>query len=147
MEEGFLLPVPDEDSAGFWAATRVGELRIQACAACRRLRFPPQPMCPYCRSTESTWELMSGNGRIWSFVVPHPPLLPGYEKWAPFNVVLVELDEDPTVRLTGNLLASPSGHVNEVDPATIQIGQRVQVVFRPVSDELVVPQWVRLDTV
>ncbi|MDT4934304.1 MAG: uncharacterized protein QOK11_2196 [Pseudonocardiales bacterium] len=145
MEDGFLEPVADEDSAPFWAAARSGELRMQACAGCGQLRFPPQPMCPHCHSTASSWQVMSGLGTIWSYVVPHPPLLPAYERWAPFNVVLVQLDEDPEIRLTGNLLASADGHVNEIDPATITIGERVRAVFRQVSADLVVPQWVRLE--
>ena len=137
-----LLPAIDEDTAPFWEAARRGELVMQGCASCGRLRFPPRPMCPHCQSLDTTWSPVSGRGTVWSFVVPHPPLLPAYEAWAPFNVILVELDEDSTLRLTGNLLASPDGHVNEIDPATIRIGERVRVVFRPFGD-LVVPQWVR----
>jgi hypothetical protein len=142
MEEGFLAPATDELSAPFWDGTARGELRMQACGACGRFRFPPRPACPFCHSFEIEWRRVSGRGTVWSFVVPHPPLLPAYEAWAPFNVILVELDEDPTLRLTGNLLASPDGHVNEIDPATIRIGEPVRVVFRPFGD-LVVPQWVR----
>lgn len=143
MEEGFLAPVRDEESAPFWEGTRAGELRMQACAECGRFRFPPRPACPWCHSFEGEWKAVSGRGTVWSFIVPHPPLLPAYEAWVPFNVILVELDEDPTLRLTGNLLASREGHVNEIDPETIRIGERVRVVFRPMSADLVVPQWVR----
>lgn len=142
MEDGWLAPATDEQSAPFWEGTASGELRMQACGSCGRFRFPPRPACPWCHSFEIEWKAVSGRGTIWSFVVPHPPLLPAYEAWAPFNVILVELDEDPTLRLTGNLLATEDGHVNEVDPATIRIGERVRVVFRPFGD-LAVPQWVR----
>ena len=79
----WLLPVVDDDGAPFWAAAREGELRMQACVQCGRLRFPPRPMCPHCRSTGSDWPLMSGRGTIWSFVVPHPPLLKPYSDLAP----------------------------------------------------------------
>jgi len=142
VEDGFLAPATDDDSAPFWEGTKAGELRMQACGACGRFRFPPRPACPFCHSFEIVWKPVSGRGAVWSFVVPHPPLLPAYEQWAPFAVILVELDEDPTLRLTGNLLATADGHVNEVDPATIRIGERVRVVFREFGD-LVVPQWVR----
>ena len=97
MSEGFLLPAVDEDSAPFWEAAGRGELRVQTCAACGARRFPPRPMCPQCRSLEATWELMSGRGTVWSFVVPHPPLLPAYAAVAPYNVVVVSLDEDPSL--------------------------------------------------
>lgn len=41
--DGFLLPVPDEDGAPFWAYAARGELRVQTCADCGELRFPPAP--------------------------------------------------------------------------------------------------------
>ena len=74
---------------------------------------------------------MSGAGTIWSFVVPHPPLLPAYAELAPYNVIVVALDEDPTIRFVGNLVAGPDGPINEIDPATIAIGEPVEVVFSP----------------
>ena len=46
------------------------------------------------------------------------------------------------MRLVGNLLASPDGAINEVDPATIEIGEPVRVVFQQVED-VALPRWVR----
>jgi uncharacterized OB-fold protein len=143
MIEGAPLPAVTEDSGPFWEACGRGELRIQACSNCGLLRFPPRPMCPRCQSIESEWKLMSGRGRVWSFVVPHPPLLPAFMPLAPYNVVVVELDEDPTIRLVGNLLASPDGPINEIDSTTITIGEPVQVVFQPAGEDIVLPRWVR----
>jgi uncharacterized OB-fold protein len=85
---------------------------------------------------------MSGRGTIWSFIVPHPPLLPDYQDLAPYNVIVVALDEDPTLRMVGNLVASPDGPINEVDPATIRIGEPVRVVFQRVED-VVLPRWMK----
>jgi hypothetical protein len=142
MDEGFLLPQIDHDSAPFWEGTQAGELRIQTCANCGRRRFPPRPMCPYCRSIESIWPAMSGRGTIWSFVVPHPPLLPAYGALAPYNVVVVALDEDPALRLVGNLVAGPDAAINSVDPATIRIGAAVRAVFQPAGEDITLPRWV-----
>jgi len=142
-ESGMLLPVLDgEDSEPFWAGTARGELLVQACGACGRWRFPPRPMCPHCRSTEVRWEPAKGTGTVWSYVVPHPPLLPAYAELAPYNVIVVALDEDPTIRMIGNLLASPDGGINEIDPASIQIGEPVRVVFQQI-DDVALPRWVR----
>jgi uncharacterized OB-fold protein len=58
-------------------------------------------------------------------------------------VVVVELDEDPLIRLVGNLLATPDGAINDVDPSTIRIGEPVQVVFQPAGEDVVLPRWVR----
>lgn len=147
MIEGFLLPELDEESAPFFAFAAGGELRVQRCSACGTRRMPPRPMCHRCGSFDADWELLSGRGRIWSVAVPHPPLLPAYEAVAPYNVVVVETDEDPTIRFVGNLVASADGPIDEVDPATIAIGERVRVVFPAPLDDgngpVVLPRWVR----
>jgi uncharacterized OB-fold protein len=135
-----LLPVIDDDSAPFWEAARRGELVMQGCGNCGRLRFPPRPMCPYCQSVDVTWSPMLGRGTIWSFVVPHPPLLPAYAEQAPYNVVVVALEEDPTLRLVGNLVMSADGPINEL--LDINIGAPVRVVFTEVSDDVSLPRWV-----
>jgi hypothetical protein len=140
---GLLLPdVESEDGAEFWAGTARHELLVQRCGACDAPRFPPRPMCPRCRSIDVRWAPVSGLGTIWSFVVPHPPLLPAYSELAPYNVIIVTLDEDPTLRMVGNLLATPDGGIGDVDPATIEIGAAVQVVFQLV-DDVTLPRWVR----
>jgi len=143
VSDGILLPVADEDGAPFWEGTSQGELRVQRCAGCARFRFPPRPMCPWCQSTEAEWPAVSGLATVWSFVVSHPPLLPAYAELAPYNAVVVALDEDPTIRLVGNLVAGPGEPINSIDPATIEIGEPVRVVFERVSDELVLPRWAR----
>jgi uncharacterized OB-fold protein len=117
MIEQLPLPEVDEESAPFWEGTAAGELRIQACGSCGWRRFPPRPMCPACRSTSAVRQTMSGRGTVWSFVVAHPPLLPAFERLAPYNVVVVALQEDDRIRLVGNLVASPDGPINEVKPS------------------------------
>ncbi|MFI6687864.1 Zn-ribbon domain-containing OB-fold protein [Streptomyces sp. NPDC050485] len=137
-----LTPVVDADGAPFWEYAARGELRVQACAApdCGQLRFPPRPCCPHCQSFDSEWRLMSGRGRIWSYVVPHPPLLPEYAAQAPYNAVVVELAEDPLIRLVGNVVAEPDAPLDSVDPARLRIGARVQVAFTE-TGQITVPRW------
>jgi uncharacterized OB-fold protein len=137
------LPLLDDDSAAFWQAALRGELVIQACASCGALRHPPRPMCPVCRSLESEWRAMSGNATIWSYVVPHPPLLPAFMPVAPYNVCVVSLDEDPAIRLVGNLVTEPGAPINSIDPATIEIGTPVRVIFEQVADDVALPRFVR----
>ncbi|MEU2426526.1 OB-fold domain-containing protein [Streptomyces sp. NPDC007851] len=132
-----LRPVTDTDGAPFWAYAARGELRVQACADCREPRFPPRPCCPHCQSFASEWRPTSGRGRIWSYVVPHPPLLPDYAAQAPYNVVVVELDDAPRVRLVGNLVSEAGAALGSFPPDRVRIGARVQAVF---ADGL--PQWV-----
>ena len=136
-----MLPDVDEDSRPFWEGAAQGELRMQQCATCGKFRFPPRPMCPVCRSTESKWPSMSGRGTVWSFVVAHPPLLPAYAELAPYNVIVVALDEDPELRLVGNLVASTDAPINSIDPSTITIGTPVRVVFQPAAEDITMPRW------
>jgi uncharacterized OB-fold protein len=147
--EGFLLPAVDEEVAGFLEGTLAGELRVQACTSCGRFRHPPRPMCPHCRSTERAWKRVSGRATVWSFIVAHPPVLPAYAGLAPYNVVVVAIDEDSTIRFVGNLVTGPDGPINEIDPSGIAIGERVQVCFaryeRVDGSVVALPRWSRAD--
>jgi uncharacterized OB-fold protein len=143
MESRWLLPdIEDENTREFWEGTAQGELRVQVCGTCGKWRMPPRPMCPYCRSTAVSWTPTSGRGRVWSFIVPHPPLLPAFSEVAPYNAIIVELDEDPKIRYPGNLVTSAAGPINEIDPQTIVIGEPVSVVFAQI-DDVFLPRWVR----
>ncbi|MEO2167937.1 MAG: OB-fold domain-containing protein [bacterium] len=143
METSFLLPQTDApESAEFWTGTAAGELRVQHCADCGAARMPPRPMCPACHSRTASWKAMSGRGRIWSFVVPHPPLLPAWAEVAPYNVVVVELEEDAKLRFVGNLVAAADAPLNSLDPATLAIDAAVQVAFPEPIDGVVLPRWV-----
>ena len=53
-------------------------------------------------------------------MVPHPPLLPAYAEIAPYNVIVVALEEHPNIRFVGNLVNGPGGSINEIDPSTIR---------------------------
>ncbi len=83
---------------------------------------------------------MSGRGRIWSYVFPHPPLLPAYAEQAGYNAIVVELADAPRIRLVGNLVATPDAPLNSVAPDRLRIGAKVQVAFTEV-DGVTVPRW------
>ncbi|OLE28434.1 MAG: hypothetical protein AUG49_02385 [Catenulispora sp. 13_1_20CM_3_70_7] len=135
-----LRPLVDADGAPYFEYAAKGELRMQTCARCGEVLFPPRPMCPLCQGTAFEWKRMSGRGHVWSFAVPHPPLLPDYAALAPYPVVVVELEEDRRLRLVGNLVASADADIDSVDPATIEIGQPVRAVFRELEG-LYVAAW------
>jgi 3-oxo-4,17-pregnadiene-20-carboxyl-CoA hydratase alpha subunit len=120
-------PARTQDTAFFWEGVAAGELRIQRCTGCKALRHPPGPMCPHCQSLDWDALVSGGRGRVYSYVVAHhPPVAPfSY----PNAIALVELDEG--TRLVSNLVG--------IDPARIEIGQRVRVEFTRVDDELVLP--------
>jgi uncharacterized OB-fold protein len=107
-------------------------------------------MCPYCQSTDRGWDVMSGKGTVWSYVIPHPPLLPAYSPYAPYIVITVSLDDDPNLRVVGNLLTEAGAPLNGIDPHTVKIGEAVRVVFSPRQHpdpevgEVWMPEWVRV---
>ena len=109
-------PVPDEDSAGFWQALDDGRLAVCRCGQCRLWLQPPLERCPRCGG-ETAFEPVAGTGELHSFIVVHQPAIPGYRDQLPYTVALVELDEQPGLRLPGRLVGA--------DPRDVKIGQRV----------------------
>jgi uncharacterized OB-fold protein len=128
-----LRPVVSPDTAYFWAGTAVGELRIQRCEGCGRLRHPPGPRCPACGAAKPGYQVAAGTGEVYSYLVHHHPAVPG--KQVPFVVALVTLTEG--VRMVGELLGVPADQV--------RIGLPVRAEFVQVDDELTLPAW-REDT-
>jgi uncharacterized OB-fold protein len=137
-----ILPdTEDTDTAGFWAAARGGKLVVQRCDACGQMRFPPHPYCAVCRALASSWVQVSGRGRLWSHVIVHNPTLPAFAEFVPFPVVVVELEEVPRLRMTGNVLDHATAAINSVDPRALTIGMPLRVAFKKVSEEVTLPLW------
>ena len=109
-------PAPDEDSAGFWRATADGHLALARCTECRHWLMPPLERCRRCGGPVA-WERVAGTGRVHSYIVVHYPAVPGYVGELPYVVALVELDEQPGLRLSARLV--------DVEPTDVRIGQPV----------------------
>ena len=136
------IPVPgiEEYEKGFWEAALESKLVVQHCHDCDQPRFPPRPMCPQCHCLEYIWNQVSGEGEIWSFVVPRPPLLPVFEEISPYAVGLVSIKEYPLIRMIGRLKFN--NEQNEDNFEEIIIGSEVQVSFQKISEEICLPYWV-----
>jgi hypothetical protein len=143
VPEGPLLPVVDDVNRPFWEGAGQGELRVQRCRDTGRLIFPPRLRSPWSPrvGVAPEWVAVSGRASLWSFVTPHPPLLPWYAERAPYHVIVVALAEDPTIRMVGNLVASPGAAIDSLDPATIGIGAALRVSFEVIDDEIHLPRW------
>jgi uncharacterized OB-fold protein len=136
-----LVPVFDEEARPFFEGALRGELRVQQCPVSGRLLFPPRVLSPFAPDARPRWVTVSGRGTLWSFAVPHPPLLPPFADVAPYNVVVVALEEDPRVRLVGNVVAREGGSIAEVDPARLEIGAPLRVCFERLEGGLALPRW------
>jgi uncharacterized OB-fold protein len=119
-------------------------LRLQRCPVSSRLIFPPRPFNPWSPRDKAEWSEVSGRGTIWSVIAPHAPLMLDFTALAPYNAIVVELEEDPTIRLIGNLVPEAGAPINAIDYEDIEIGTPVQVVFERVNDEISLPRWVQI---
>ena len=89
------------------------------------------------------WTDVSGRGTIWSVIAPHAPLMLDFTLLAPYNAIVVALEEDPTIRLIGNLVPEAGAPINAIAYEDIEIGTAVQVVFERMNDEITLPRWIR----
>lgn len=129
-------PIPEELDRPFWDACNEDRLVIQNCRACNRLQHPPQAACSQCGSADNLeWRPVAGRGTIHSYGVVHDTAVAVLQPDQPFNLALIELEEDPGIKLLSHLPGAP------VDAVTI--GAPVRVVFEttPATGQKV-PEWV-----
>jgi uncharacterized OB-fold protein len=126
-----ILPVPDESSAPYWAAAAEHVLKLPRCSNCHEFTLPPDITCPNCHTLEPSfaWEPVSGRGRIRTWTVVRHSFLKGFE--LPFMLVDVELDEQPRVRMIGQLL--------DGGDTSVAIGDAVEVTFEDVAPGVSIP--------
>jgi len=119
-----VLPRLDEHNRDFWTAGARGELRFWRCKACGFYVHPWQPICPACRSKDLATAAVSGRATLATYTINHQRWMPGPE--VPYVVAIVELAEQPSVRLTTNLVDCPHDE--------IRIGMPLRVVFEHHAD-------------
>ena len=117
-------PPVDPDLVTFWDGTREKQLLLPWCRKCERPFWYPRPICPHCLGTDIDWKPSSGAGEVHAVSVMHRPANPLMADKVPYAVVLVQLDED--VRLMSNMVG--------VDATSVEVGQRVQLTWEPLSD-------------
>src|SRR4051794_20114269 len=97
------FPLPDVGApltAPFFAAAARDELAIPRCGACGNYVWYPKDTCPYCEHTGAlVWEPVSGRATLFTWAVVRRAFLPAFADRVPFLTALVELAEDPAVRL------------------------------------------------
>ncbi|MGZ5364193.1 MAG: Zn-ribbon domain-containing OB-fold protein [Mycobacterium sp.] len=119
-----LAPSPTAESMPFWTGGREGQLLINRCHACRRFFHPPGPACWRCRSTDVAPEPVSGRGKVAAYTVNRQPWIPGLEP--PYIIAMVELEDEPDVRLITNVV--------DVSVEDVCVGLPVEVFFEDWTD-------------
>ena len=148
---GMNLVIPDNDSEWreYFTLARSHRLMLRACQACHLMRYPPTHGCPWCASTQWSWQEVSGRGHIYSYEIVAHAIQPGFKDWTPYPVVLVELDEQrakPTeheaLRIIGNLVTPDFRPEAE---KSVAIGKRVRVIFQDLAEDFSLPQFALTD--
>jgi uncharacterized OB-fold protein len=124
-----LAPNPTAESHAFWTGGQQGQLLINRCHTCGHFFHPPGPACWRCRSTDVAREPVSGTATVAAYTINRQNWIPGFEP--PYVVAIVELDDEPDVRLITNVVGVPIEDVG--------IGMAVEVFFEdwtaPSGDE------------
>jgi uncharacterized OB-fold protein len=94
---------------------------VQRCSACGYLQHPPDVVCTECQQAELEHVELSGQGHLYSFAVAERAFHPGFVSYLPYVVALVELVEQPGLRLLTNIV--------EADPNLLRIGMPLEVTF------------------
>jgi hypothetical protein len=94
------------------------------CKKCCKVYYPPRKVCRVCGSKELEEVKLSERGKVVTFTVIHTPPV-GYEKYAPYVVGVVELENG--VRVLSQIV--------DCKPEDIAIGTDVEATFRRVTED------------
>lgn len=123
------LPVPDNDTAPFWAACRERRLLLRRCRSCDCVSFYPRPFCPQCWSDDVAWIDASGRATLYTWSVVHRNDIPPFRERLPYVAAIVELAEGP--RMMSNIVG--------IDPGSLTVGMPLAVVFHDETDDITLP--------
>ena len=128
-------PVPDELSKPFWDACNEDRLVVQNCTECDRMQHPPRGTCGKCGSADHLdWRPVSGRGRINGYCVQHDSRIVALKEEQPFNLVIIELADNPEIKMFSHLPGTPVGEV--------PVGADVQLEFEVTPETgQKVPEW------
>ena len=102
----------------FWTSGADGRLRFLRCDKCGYFSHPPTARCPRCLAEGMMPTPVAGTGTIYTFTVNYQPWVAGQQ---PYVIAVIELDEQPGLRITSNVVGCG------VDD--VAIGDRVTVTF------------------
>ncbi len=124
----FATVTRDPGTAPFFDAAADGVLMLRRCAACDHWEGPSSDRCLSCQSDEEpVWTVASGRGTVITWGVVHPRPAKDDTSPEPTVIGIVETAEGPWLTL----------QLRDVDPATLQIGDAVEVDFDRSGEEAV----------
>jgi uncharacterized OB-fold protein len=119
-----VLPRVTPGNEHFWRGGAEGKLQFKRCNACETWIHPPSPVCPSCYGKDVAVAAASGLGTVVTFTLNHQRWVPSPDH--PYAIAIVELDEQPGLRLMTNVVGCPADDVH--------IGMRVRACFEEHDD-------------
>ncbi len=111
--------------ASYWRTSRQRMSLIgEVCPHCGIKLFPPRDVCPKCGGPAKEPFSFSGKGVVYSFSTMYSAPK-GFEKYVPYIVALVRLDEGPLV----------TAQLTDVDRSEVRAGMPVEMVTRKMREE------------
>lgn len=86
-------PQISELSRPYWEAAAQGQLVLQRCSVCGKMRHYPRLLCDNCYSDAVEWIPSSGAGTVHSWTVAHHAFHPAFAAELPYTLVTIDLDE------------------------------------------------------
>jgi uncharacterized OB-fold protein len=124
-------PRPAPLTQFFWDGVNDHKLIILRCQQCRHYVHYPRPICERCGSTDLAPEQVSGQATLYSYTTVMQAFHPYYVDRLPYVLAVVELAEEPGLRMTTNIV--------DCGEADLKIGMAVEVAFTEVGPDLVLP--------
>jgi uncharacterized protein len=128
------IPAITDDNRAFWTGGESGQLLVTHCHDCGFWTHPPVPRCPSCLSDNVAPDPVSGRGRVYSYTINRQQWNPELE--VPYVIAIVELDEQPSLRLLTNIVGTSVDEVAidmPVEVAFVNRGNAYLPVFHPVA--------------
>jgi uncharacterized OB-fold protein len=132
------LPEINDENRHFWQGGQEDKLNFLHCPQCAYFVHPPAPVCPKCYQRQLEVKAVSGRAVVASYTINHQQWLPGLD--VPYLIAIVEIDDQPELRLTTNIVNCAMEKVYIGMPVTVVFEQREDVwlpLFEPVTGEAV----------
>lgn len=85
------------EALGLVAAAAEGRFRLQVCAACDAVQYPPRQICEHCLGEDLPWRDVAGGGLLLSLTTLHHSNDLYFKERLPWHLGLVQLDCGPSV--------------------------------------------------
>jgi uncharacterized OB-fold protein len=131
------LPRPNPMTQFFWDGCKARRLMILRCRPCGHFVHYPRPICNKCLSTELAPQEVSGRASLYAYTLTMQAFHPYYVDKLPYMLAVVELEEQPGLRITTNIV--------DVEEAALKTGMPVRLVWREIAPDLVLPMFTKAD--